>query len=380
MTREEYVTLYEKYRSGNCNAEELNLLETYKDDFSLTGVVWDPSLGDEKQISSRIYTRLSQTIAEQKPIRKYPFNYIAIAAAITVMMLSIGLYFYSGNTTPAPVKQISFAEIKPGGNKAMLTLDDGSTITLNNSKDGLLANEGDALVQKTGDGKLVYQASGSAAATTKYNTITIPRGGQYQLQLPDGTEVWLNAQSSLRFPVAFNGAERKVELTGEAYFEVAKNKAKPFRVISNGMETEVLGTHFNVNAYDSQSSVTLLEGSVKLKNSGQSVTLKPGEYGTTSSTGTITVAKADLESAVAWKNGMFIFHDENIRSIMAKVSRWYDVEISYQANTVNKDFYGKVSRYKNVEELLKNMELTGTVHFRIDSGTAGKGRRIIVMP
>ncbi|TDO22891.1 FecR family protein [Pedobacter duraquae] len=380
MTREDYILLYEKYRSGDCNLQEIRLLENYKDDFSLTNVVWDSTLGDHEEITARIHAKLTNSITHQKTRKLSWFNFPAAAAAIALITLSAALYFYT-QKEPKETPKVNYANtIKPGSNKAILTLDDGSNITLNNSENSILANEGTAIIKNEVGGKLVYQTSGSPAQKDRFNTITIPRGGQYQLQLPDGTQVWLNAESSLRFPVAFNGADRKVELKGEAYFEVAKNKAKPFRVISNGTETEVLGTHFNINAYDQQSTTTLVEGSVRLKKEGKSAILKPGEYGTIDGTSNFSIAKADLEATVAWKNGMFIFHDENIRSIMAKVSRWYDVDVSYTGNTANKDFYGKTSRYKNVDELLKNMELTGTVHFKIEPGATEKGRRIVVMP
>ena len=253
---------------------------------------------------------------------------------------------------------------------------------LDHSGNGVLASEGDAVIRKEDDGKLVYNTSGQAAGQkTKYNSVLIPRGGQYQLTLPDGTKVWLNAESSLRFPVAFTGDTRRVELSGEAYFEVAKNKKKPFYVLAKGTEVQVLGTHFNVSAYNEAVETTLLEGSVKLNSNGNTALLKPGQSGTRNNIGAFKVENADLETAVDWKNGFFVFHDETIQSILQKASRWYDVEIEFRGNTASRQFYGKVSRYKNIDDLLKNLELTGEIHFKVEAGSAsGKGRRIIVMP
>lgn len=376
MTKEEYVLLYEKCRSGNCTEQEKKQLEEYQDDFSLENVHWNADeLGDEQLVTSDIYQKLKESIRTQH-VKKLQWYKLPLAAAIGITVLSLGLYLYwSRAEQVVKPAQIAVSPIIPGGNKAILTLEDGSRVVLDNSDNGVLANQGPAVISKEKNGKLVYNTVAVAAnQPMKYNSIVIPRGGQYQLVLPDGTKVWLNAASSLRFPVAFTGKDRKVELSGEAYFEVAKNKEKPFHVIANGTEVEVLGTHFNVNSYTKEVNTTLVEGAVKLKATGNEVILKPGQSGITTENKGFDVKMADMESTLAWKNGLFIFHDENLHSIMEKVSRWYDVEIEYRGNVQHKQLYGKVSRYEQVKELLNNMELTGIVHFKIE------GRRIIVMP
>jgi len=237
-------------------------------------------------------------------------------------------------------------------------------------------------VSKTGNGVVVYEFIKSTKdnaqnATPQFNTITTPRGGQYQVMLADGTHVWLNAASSIRFPQSFNGPQRLVELSGEAYFEVAKDKSHPFIVQANGTKVQVFGTHFNVNAYPDNNNVTttLLEGSVQMSNNSQATMLVPGEQGvSTRSGGAINVSRADIQQVIAWKNGYFIFHDLSIVEVMKQVSRWYDVDIEYQDEGVkNNEFGGAISRYKSITELLDNMQLTRSIHYKIE------GRRVIIM-
>ncbi|HEY0176147.1 MAG TPA: FecR domain-containing protein, partial [Pedobacter sp.] len=268
----------------------------------------------------------------------------------------------------------------PGGNKAVLTLADGSKISLTDAVNGALAEQAGITVNKTKDGQLIYTVSKIRPGTDSaaYNTIETPKGGQYQVILPDGTSVWLNAASSLRYPAFFTGNERKVQLEGEAYFEVAKNPAMPFRIVSKGQVAEVLGTHFNINSYQDEPGIktTLLEGSVRVLNSRShtAVLLKPGQQSNTAIDGTTTLRNVNPEQYVAWKSGKFIFADANIESIMRQVSRWYNVEIEYKGDISKEKFGGRASRFTNVSELLEILELTDQVHFDIH------GRRIIVMP
>jgi transmembrane sensor len=268
-------------------------------------------------------------------------------------------------------------KIVPGSNKAILTLADGSKINLDNSGKGTITHQGLATVNKSNNGQLIYKIGGKVQpAAMLYNTATTPRGGQYQLILSDGTKVWLNAASSIKFPVAFSGSERHVELTGEAYFEVAKNKKMPFSIAVKGSSIEVLGTHFNVAAYDDDKHMvtTLLAGSVKLKKGNAEALLQPGQKAVLADGQTAyEVSEANTDEAVAWKNGYFVFDNENIQSIMKKISRWYDVDVSYNGAVTDQNFGGTVSRFSNVTELLKMLELTGTIHFKIE------GRMITVM-
>lgn len=313
-----------------------------------------------------------------------------LAAAVVLLTLSVGLYFYR-QVVPEPAKVFPEhvrADIAPGGNKAILILADGSEISLTDAENGALARQAGITIRKTAEGQVIYDAGAASGSENevsngqpKYNTIATPRGGQYQVNLPDGTKVWLNAASALTFPQSFcKLKERHVVLNGEAYFEVAKNKHQPFKVMTTvrpdqeGREQviEVLGTHFNVNAYQDEESIvtTLLEGSIRLNNK---LTLKPNQQ-SIFAYDHFHVIPADTEEAVAWKNGYFMFANEDLRSIMRKISRWYNVEIVYQGKTTDNTFIGTVSRFKEVSEVLNILELTKTVHFKIE------GRKITVMP
>ncbi len=303
---------------------------------------------------------------------------LAIASAI-LLFIAIGIYIGNSSNKQHIVKnETSSNKIFPGGTKAVLTLANGAKIILGTAKNGVLANQHNIKVDKTADGKLVYDASNKQAdvadSHSEYNTISTPNGGQYQVVLPDGTHVWLNAASSLKFPVAFIGKERNVELSGEAYFEVAKNKSMPFRVTINQSIVEVLGTHFNIMGYKDEKSTktTLLEGSVKIISGNEHRLIVPGEQACIN--GGIQIAKVNTAQVIEWKNGNFNFSHENIQSIMRKVSRWYDVSIEYQGAVTREGFVGTVPRSENISEVLNTLELTGIVHFKVIE------RRVIVMP
>jgi ferric-dicitrate binding protein FerR (iron transport regulator) len=256
----------------------------------------------------------------------------------------------------------------PGGNKAKLLLADGSAIDLNEAGNGRISKQGNAQITKQSGG-LVYDLSKiSKTAPVIFNTLITPKGGQYQLTLSDGTKVWLNAASSLRFPTAFTGNGRKVILSGEAYFEVAKNNAMPFEVQVNGMTVKVLGTHFDVMAYGDENKVvtTLLEGAVKISKGNASAVLQPGQQATLNNSGNIAVDAADMEKAVAWKNGLFEFNDDNIEMIMRQLARWYDMEVKYEGDMQDKDFTGSIPRGSNLSEVLNMLALTGILQFRIE--------------
>ena len=308
----------------------------------------------------------------------------AILAASIVLVISLGIYLMKNPVAPTVSKTITLNkkvfknDILPGGNKAMLTLADGSKIALDQAQKGLLAKQGKTAISKTDDGQLSYNQGASKTNLSAMNMVTTPRGGQYQIVLPDGTRAWLNASSSLQFPIAFTGKERVVRLTGEAYFEVAKNKQMPFKVIMNGVKVEVLGTHFNVMSYADEPAIktTLLEGAVKMSNNeNQPVLLKPGQQASYSpADGRLQVKTVNIDNVISWQKGYYVFKAESIKSIMRNISRWYDVEMEYKGNLEGKVFSGKISRYKNISELLKLLELTEDVHFEI------KERRVTVMP
>ncbi|TCC95849.1 FecR family protein [Pedobacter hiemivivus] len=323
---------------------------------------------------------------------------IAVAASVLVV-LGTALYFFKAS----PVKEKSIdrlvaADIKPGSNKAFLTLADGSRISLNDVANGELASQAGITITKTKNGQLIYTIADKqlAGSEDKFNTIETPRGGQYQINLPDGSRVWLNAETKLKFPVSFaHKKQRKVQLTGEAYFEVAKVMQKeqgldrkdkvtrmPFIVASKGQEVEVLGTHFNVNAYSDKilTKTTLLEGAVRVSSSGQivnrhakPVNLIPGQQASLSPGG-LTLKNVDTEEAIAWKNGQFMFSNEPLPEVMKEISRWYDVDVAYKGDFSAVVIGGSVSKFTNIKEVLDVLALTGKISFKIE------GQKVIVSP
>ncbi|WP_443943678.1 FecR family protein [Pedobacter sp. AW1-32] len=274
-------------------------------------------------------------------------------------------------------------DIKPGGYKATLTLSNGRKIDLSQNKIGELTEIGGIKVLKTADGKVKYIVDRDSAAQSlsnnAFNTLETPKGGEFQIELPDGTVIWLNAESSIRYRANFYlKKERQVDLSGEAYFEVAKDKNRPFLVNCENYQVKVLGTHFNVNGYASSGAVktTLLEGAVDMAptdGSAERVQIKPGQSAVFSDSG-VTLGTADVELDLAWKNQEFIFRDETLAVIMEQLARWYDVDVIFEGNTASKRFNGAVSRFKHISEILKKFELTKDVQFKIE------GRRLTVMP
>ena len=302
------------------------------------------------------------------------------AAAVVLIGLTAALYLYVNKQADPAENLVTSAanRILPGSNKAILTLADGSQIALDDTKNGVLANQGQTQVRKSAAGQVTYLKNdgGQTPAQHVFNTVSTPRGGQYQIVLPDGTKVWLNSASSLKFPAFFSGNEREVELTGEGYFEVAKNKKMPFHVKIAGVDVEVLGTHFNIMGYGDEQQVktSLLEGKVKISKGQLNGMLLPGQQAVIGNASQkIDIRTTDLEEAVAWKNGYFMFENESMESVMRKLSRWYNVNIEYRGNFKGVVFSGSISRFEHVAEVLKTLELTDMVHFKIEE------RRIIVM-
>ena len=320
--------------------------------------------------------------SEPKPERRrvISFRRIAVAASILGILVLSGFLLFnrSGETSfvKGKVNNKRFKnDVSPGGNKAILTLADGSTIVLDEAQNGELAQQGNSKIIKL-DGKLSYDPVNKNPKEVVYNTISTPNGGQYQLELADGSLVWLNATSSIRFPTTFIGKERRIEITGEAYFEIAKNREMPFIVAVNGAEVQVLGTHFNINAYNDEDNVrtTLLEGSVKFVSGDNSNILKPGQQFQLAKNGAFNVANdVNVDEVVAWKNGLFAFENATIEKVMRQFSRWYDVEIEYRGKTDDL-FIAEMRRNIKLSDALKALELTGKVKFDIE------GKKIIVMP
>ncbi|GAA0526820.1 FecR family protein [Chitinophaga japonensis] len=305
----------------------------------------------------------------------------AAAAALAVLLSVAGWQLWQRRPVraPAPVAIQPFHnDVAPGSNRAMLTLADGTQIPLDSAGSGPLAQQGNTRIIKLDSGRLAYRAAGNAAnGALLYNTITTLRGGQFRIALPDGTQVWLNASSSLRYPTSFAGPERRVQLSGEAYFEVAKDADQPFRIHTKEMEVEVLGTHFNIMAYDDEDilKTTLLEGAIKVSREGSSRRLQPGQQARVHrANGSLDVLQhANTEEAVAWKNGFIQFEGQDIRAAMRMLARWYNVEVEYRG-AVPAHFRGVIPRNVPLSQVLKMMEMTGEVQFSIN------GNKIIVSP
>lgn len=311
-----------------------------------------------------------------------------VAAAVAILAVGVAGYVLLNKKAAAPITVTAGthkSDVLPGGNKAILTLANGQQIVLDSAANGMLAQQGSAQVMK--DGSTLKYEGGHAGAAVSYNMLSTPRGGQYKLVLPDGSKVWLNAASSIRYPTVFADKERRVEITGEAYFEIASLSYPqipgggragkiPFKVIVPGGQIDVLGTHFNVNAYSDEEAVktTLLEGKVKVTGNEQPVVLNPGEQARMKDNSTEVVKNVDTEEIVGWTNGMFIFRDQRIEDIMKQISRWYDVEIHYAGKPVQEGFNGTIPRNVPVSKVLRLLELTTLVHFKID------GKKVTVLP
>ncbi|MDN5288114.1 MAG: anti-FecI sigma factor, FecR [Mucilaginibacter sp.] len=372
MQRTKAQELLQKFQDGNCSEEELALLETWYNQHIIT-----PS----KQVTDTEWTEdvysilksLDNDNKQQPKVVNWPR---IIAAASVVFCLAIGSYFLLNKKVNPQIAQSHLHDIAPGSNKAILTLANGKKIILSGSQNGKLAQQGNAEITKTADGQIVYQAADeSAGGAEVVNTTSTPRGGQYHVLLSDGTNVWLNAASSITYPTTFTGNNRTVEITGEVYFEVAHNPAKPFRVKSSNQLVEVLGTHFNINSYADEpaSKTTLLEGSVNITVNNHARLLKPGEQAIVAQSN-MTIAVTDPDQVIGWKNGDFIFNDEDLQTVMRQVARWYDVDVIYKNTAGYKKFFGTISRTKKLSEILKALEMNQNVHFKIE------GRRIEVMP
>jgi transmembrane sensor len=296
-----------------------------------------------------------------------------VAAASILLLLGIGYYNYNQKTTLSTVVAVEKNKITPGTSGAILTLADGSQIVLDSVANGVLANQNSTVVSKK-DGTLVY--SGGNTDTAAQNSMVTPRGRQYQLVLSDGTKVWLNASSSITFPTTFVQNERRVSITGEAYFEVAKDKNHPFIVTANATEVKVLGTHFNINSYPEEKSTktTLLEGSVEVLNRNEKSLLRPGQQAVQTISGALSVKNLEnFDEVMAWRKGLFYFSNTSLENVMQQLSRWYDVAIVFEKGVVPRNFDGEISRELNLDEVLKILE-TNNIHFKIE------GKTIRVLP
>jgi len=323
--------------------------------------------------TDQIYKQLMKGRQPGKPAT-YRIWYPAAAAAVLIVA---GIFFWQHQPKTAVMqtavlKNKSYdADIQPGKNAAILTLASGKKIDLEQSQNGKIADEPGALVSKIANGTVVYSVNTKWLRSGTVNTLSTVRGQQYQLVLPDGSKVWLNSASSITYPTSFSGMRnRAVKLTGEAYFEVAKDRSRPFIVKTGEQEVEVLGTHFNVNAYNDENATrtTLLEGSVKVTNKNGQGILKPGQQAAVNG-GALVISKVNTSESVAWKNGDFRFDNEHFDSVLRQLSRWYNVDVTGSGMDKDLRFSGTISRSKPISTVLRALELTGQVRFTLDGRT-----------
>jgi len=374
-----FLKIINKYNKGIATKEEIEFLESYDKTFDLKDdLITDENERDFQDIKFSIKSLVDSRIdkLDKKGVFYLRPGFRYAAAAAVLLLISVALFFVKTQKTQEQQNKQIAIEIKPGGNKATLTLSNGSRIVLDSAHNGQIATQSNINITKTAGNQIIYAAAantkGQLAAYQLQNTISTPNGGQYQLVLPDGTKVMLNAATSLTYPAEFHGNERVVHLTGEAYFEVAKNKKMPFRVVAGTQTVEVLGTHFNINAYRDEAAVktTLLEGSVKVSLGANSTLIIPGEQAVTNTDGSGNIFKhtVDVDKETAWKNGLFSFQNEDLKAVMRQVARWYDVKVVYAANLPGEKFIGEISRTSNLSDVIKILELND-VHFDVQGKT-----------
>jgi len=387
MDNNELIKLISKYLSGKATIQEAEFVERYYGHFDLQNAApafseeeWQIlSLGMRKAIEEKI-----EKVDETRLVPLYRKKWFRYAAAASIIFLvTIGSIVYMRNKSsslqsdPAKGGELAVNDILPGGNKATLTLANGSIISLDSAKNGRLAEQDQATILKVGNGLITYDAIPPNGHKVEYNSINIPKGGQYGVTLPDGSKVLLNSISSMRFPTAFNEKNRVVELTsGEAYFEVAKDIDKPFIVKVGDVQIKVLGTHFNIMSYDNESVIktTLLEGSIELDKNGGVYLLGPGQQAQIDKAGNIKVLDdVDLERVSAWRNGLFYFEDDDIKAVMRQLERWYDITVDYQGAVPKNTFTGQIQRDITLSRLLENLA-NSNVHLSIE------GRKVVVKP
>lgn len=393
MESEEFIALFLKYRDNRCNTEEVERLIRYIQSGrdrnlieQLIGGLAQAEIGSEtfetpgvRESLERVFSRVQQAKREKqlKPrgIRRMMVRWASVAA-VFIAAVSVFWYFAGEDNVSPDTVNLKAADIAPGGNRATLTLADGRTIALSEAQAGIVMD----------DAQITYQdGSASVAVLEEGNTtepvmlsLTTPKGGTYQVTLPDGSKVWLNAASTLTYPSHFGGKMRSVTLSGEGYFNVAKDEQKPFRVISRDQEVKVLGTQFNLSAYPDEAATktTLVEGAVQLGGGDVDVRLSPGEQGILTN-GKIQVATVDVATYVGWKNDEFVFNGIELRDAMKQLSRWYDVEVIYEGKIPPKQFYGSFSRNLTLGETLDILK-EARVNFSVQK--VGSVSRLVVTP
>jgi transmembrane sensor len=357
MQEQEIKNLLIKYQAGECTDAEKAFLEDWY-------AAWNQKVpvnltAQELEDDLKLISQNTRTLKESRSVALWPR--ITVAASL-LFMVGFSAYFILKPAAPVQVANKITHDVAPGGNKAILTLANGQKISLTDAQNGTVARQGQAAINKTADGDLLYAATNTTPdKEPAVNTLATPNGGKFHLTLADGTGVWLNAASSIKYPAAFTGNKREVEITGEVYFEVAHDKTKPFSVLANNQTVNVLGTHFNINAYNNEqfTKTTLLQGSVKIGYNGQTVYLKPGDQAQTSAAGILVDKTINEEGVIAWKEGFFDFKKADIKTIMRQAIRWYDVNVIYKGKIDNNLYTGRISRNVNLSELLNILKIAG---------------------
>jgi len=384
MTTEEAYILVSRIKDRQHTEAELQALLEYlqtaprAEAESWMNVYYEATRDAEQH--SAAAAAFADRFTQQQPLEPAPLRVSyrrrwAVAAAAAVLALMAGAYIWQQRSAPAKTPPVLAAAqpVLPGRQGAVLTLGDGSQVVLDSMANGLVATQSNAKVMLQ-NGQLQYNNAGNAGMVV-YNTMRTPKGRQFRLQLPDGTEVWLNAGSSIRYPTAFTGNNREVEITGEAYFEVAQQAQKPFHVKAAGRaDIEVLGTHFNINAYNNEATLnaTLLQGAIRVTHGSSQVVLQPGQQARVADNVKI-VQHADMDQVMAWKNGRFNFEDVPLEEAMRQLERWYDIDVVYEKGIPDIVFVGKISKQTPLADLLTILEKTG-VHFKLE------GKKLVVQP
>lgn len=362
MSTERIAYLLQQYLDKRITREELT---------ELTALLEDESA--QEPIQQAMESLMLSDIEQRRRGRVVSLRKLGWAAAAALLLAASALWLLRPAAKEKPPVATVAHDAAPGGNRATVTLGDGKMVRLDEAQAGVVGTQGNTRLIKSQDAQLSYEAAGGAE-TIQYNILETPRGGQYKLVLPDGTKVWLNAATTLRYPTAFVGKDRVVELNGEAYFEVAADAAKPFRVeVKGGQRVEVLGTRFNILGYTDEpvAKTTLLEGSVRVRKEAKAAVLRPGQQARLGADGSLVVVNADVEAAVAWKNGMFKFEEADMQQVMRQLGRWYDLDVMYLHGVPKDTFEGEMYRNVNLSKTLKILEASG-VHFRIE------GKKLLV--
>lgn len=363
MEQERLRLLIEKYHSSKLSDNEKEELDNWFHDLSMPGSgmdEWIAEVNSEEMLANEMFSNFSNRINRQRKSGRILYMRWAAAAVFAACLAGAGYYLLTSGNAAYPKQTVAnnMQKIVPGGNKATLTLANGEEIILEEVQKGSVATQGDIAINKVADGSIVYDASGkkNAAEGVSYNVLTTPVGGQYHITLSDGTSVWLNASSSIKYPSQFIGDERKVEITGEAYFEVTHNASKPFKVLAGKQLVEDIGTAFNINSYDNEPSLktTLVEGKARVTNEAESFVLDPGQQTQLSDGQKLRlVSNVNVEEVIAWKNGLFKFNNASLPEVMRQIARWYNVKVQYEGKIENRKFNGEIARKTSLTEVLE---------------------------